>query len=104
MPGLGSPLGLPKPGKILLHDECQEGSARSINVVLDLSGVSYADREGVEMLRAVLGPHVRIAAAPCDMAKDVPVPRYRDFRRISPVIISSFVVLTKQTTLITIAS
>jgi len=48
----------------VLHDECQKGSARSTNVVLDLSGVSYADREGVEMLRAVLGPHVRIAAAP----------------------------------------
>ena len=48
----------------VLHDECQKGSARSTNVVLDLSGVSYADREGVEMLRAVLGPHVRIVAAP----------------------------------------
>ncbi len=48
----------------VLHDECQEGSARSNNVVLDLSGVFYVDREGVEMLRAVLGPHVRIAAAP----------------------------------------
>ncbi len=48
----------------VLHDECQKGSASSTNDVLELSGVSYAERDGVEMLRAVLGPHVRIAAAP----------------------------------------